>query len=202
MIDFEDIKLYLPKYLSVESNENLFENLKDFPENIDSRIYNTRILEEHTIYQGDGLEGLLVINFPDTRIDKVKSMVLSNTCDININNIRLYPSSICYSPIINLQKFIKKIEIRKTASREKISQFIQSLKKQRITQIFYLPKGGKLKQDSFIFFDKINSCSNTNIKTSELKNIRLFSLSNYGLYLLLYKLSIHFSRIREGVDRG
>jgi len=202
MIDLEEIKLYLPKYLSTVSEQNLFDNLKDFPENIDTRMYSTLLLDDQIIYQGDGLEGLLIINLPDSRIGKEKAMVLSNTCDIDINNVRFFSSSICYAPIFNLQKYINKLKARKAASAENISQFVQSLKKQRISQIFYLPGGGKLDSDSFIFFDKINSCDNSVIERKELSTKRLFSLSNYGLYLFLFKLSIHFSRIREGIDRG
>lgn len=202
MIDLEEIKLYLPKYLSAESEQNLFKNLKSFPENIDSRMYSTMLLDDQIIYQGDGLEELLIINLPDSRIGKAKAMVLSNTCDIDINNVRFFSSSICYAPIFNLQKYIDKLQARKAASAEKIYQFVQSLKKQRISQIFYLPKEGKLNSDSFIFFDKINSCDNSVIDRRELSDRRLFSLSNYGLYLFLFKLSIHFSRIREGIDRG
>ena len=202
MIDLEEIKLYLPKYLSAESEQNLFKNLKDFPDNIDSRMYSSMLLDDQIIYQGDGLEGLLIINLPDSRIGKAKAMVLSNTCDIDINNVRMFSSSICYAPLFSLQKYIDKLKARKAAPAERISQFVQSLKQQRISQIFYLPEGGKLDSDSFIFFDKINSCDNSTIDRQQLAKTRLFSLSNFGLYLFLFKLSIHFSRIREGVDRG
>jgi len=202
MIDLEEIKLYLPKYLSIESEQNLFESIKDFPENLDSRIYSAMHLDEETIFQGDGLEGLLLINLPNSRIDKAKAMILSNTCDIDINNIRIFSSSICYCPIFNLEKYINKLIEKKIASLERITHFINSVRKQMISQIFFLPKGGKLDSDSFIFFDKINSCENKIINRHDLKSTRLFSLSNYGFYLFLFKLSIHFSRIREGIDRG
>jgi len=61
MIDFEELKLYLPKYLSASSEQNLFENLKDFPDNIDERMYSYKYFEDDIIFQGDGLEGFLVI---------------------------------------------------------------------------------------------------------------------------------------------
>ncbi len=201
MINLEELKLYLPKYLSTESEKNLFENLKDFPYNIDSRIYSNINLNESTILQGDGLEGLLVINLPDKTINETKAMVLSNTCDVYENNERIYPSSICYTPIINLDKFLNKLEIKKIASPQKIFQFVDSLKKQKISQIFFLPKSGKLQNDSFIFFDKINSCDNNRIPRNRLIQNKIFTLSNYGFYLFIFKLSIHFSRIREGLDR-
>lgn len=202
MIDFEEIKLYLPKYLSASSEQNLFDNLKDFPENIDSRMYSNSQLNDEIIFQGDGIEGILVINFPDTTIKEAKVVVLSNTCDIDLNNVRMYATSICHAPIFNLNKYIQRLEARKPASLQKIRQFVESIRKQRISQIFFLPEGGKLKFDSFIFFEKINSCDNESIPREELSKRRLFTLSNYGFYLFLFKLSIHFSRIREGLDRG
>lgn len=38
MNHFEDFKQYLPKYLSPEAQANLFDDLKDFPEN-HKRLY-------------------------------------------------------------------------------------------------------------------------------------------------------------------
>ncbi len=38
MISVEDIQIYLPKYLSPDSEKSLFKELKQFPENIDDRM--------------------------------------------------------------------------------------------------------------------------------------------------------------------
>lgn len=35
----------------------------------------------------------------------------------------------------------------------------------------------------------------------QIKQKKIFTLSNYGFYMFLVKLSIHFTRVREGVDR-
>lgn len=202
MINLEDIKLYLPKYLSTTSEHDLFKNLQDFPSNIDTRIYSNMLFDDDIIYQGDGIDGFLVINLPNTKIKEAKVVILSNTCDVDVSNVRMYTSSICYTPLINLQKFIEKLKSKNNLSLDRIDQFVQSLKKQKISQILFLPKGGKLDYDAFIFFDKINSCDNMSFNRSNLNEKRLFTLSNFGLYLFLFKLSINFSRIREGVDRG
>lgn len=201
MIERDEIKKYLPKYLSESSEQNLFDNLKEFPQNIDSRMYTTQNLSDEIIYQGDGIEGFLVINLPDRAVKDANVVVLSNTCDIDLNNTRLHSSSICYSPIFNLNKYIQKLESKYSTSMERIKQFEESVRRQKISQIFFLPKVGKLTSDSFIFFDKINSCDTNSIKREALNKSRLFTLSNYGFYLFLFKLSIHFTRIREAVDR-
>lgn len=78
----EDFKQYLPKYLSAAATENLLAELKQFPGNIDQRIYTSRLQGEPTVFQGDGLAALPITNLPDERVGKAKVMVLSNTCDI------------------------------------------------------------------------------------------------------------------------
>jgi hypothetical protein len=180
MIDFEEISLYLPKYLSESSEQDLFDNLKDFPQNIDARMYSSAHLKEEIIYQGDGIAGLLVVNLPDKTIKQTDVTILSNTCDIDVNNPRMYGTSICYSPIINLDKYLQRLKGRKVASIERVGQFADSVRRQKISQIFFLPKGSKLQSDSFIFFDKINSCDSASIPREELNKKKLFTLSNYG----------------------
>ena len=203
MLSLEEIKIYLPKYLSPESEENLFDQLKQFPENMDHRLYTNYLLEPEVIYQGDGIKGLLVVNLPDAQIRPARGMILSNTCDVDERNKRLFPSSLVYAPIFNLEKYQKGLltsEILKDAGQ--IEDHIYAIKKQRITQIFYLPKGGALENESIVFLDRVNSCDNSFLSKVEIKDIRLFTLSNYGLYLFIFKLSVHFTRITEGIDRS
>lgn len=201
MIDFEEIKKYLPKYLSKESTESLFEDLKDFPENINKKFYSNTLNDEAIIFQGDGLRDLLVINLPDTRIEPFPSMVISNTCDISPENERKVEPKILYCPILKISKF--EIQLKNNhVSEDRISQYIKEIKEQRISSIFYLPKGGELPEDCIAFLDSINNCKSIFIKNEEVPGRRLFSLSNYGFYVLLFKLSIHFTRIREAVERG
>ena len=51
MTDFEEIKKYLPKYLSEESTKTLFEDLKAFPDNINNRFYSNVLDDELTIFR-------------------------------------------------------------------------------------------------------------------------------------------------------
>ncbi len=56
-------------------------------------------------------------------------------------------------------------------------------------------------EESLVFLDRIWNLDNNYIDRSSLNKSRLFTLSNTGFYIFLTKLSIHFSRIRERVDR-
>ncbi len=200
MIPFEDIKIFLPKYLSPDSEENLFAALNEFPQNLDSRLYTSYHKDDPMIFQGDGFKNFLVINFPNPKIDTAPVMILSNSCDMNPVNDRFFDSNICYAPIFKLNKY-KESLLKRGKDKNKVEGHISEIARQRIAQIFYLPKNDKIEEDSFIFFGKIISSPTTCIPKSQLKDIRLFTLSNYGLYLFLFKLSIHFTRIRENVDR-
>jgi len=96
----DEIKIYLPKFLSAESDKELFEGLRRFPDNIDSTLYTNYLEDTPVIYQGDGLKDMLVVNLPDNTIKATPSMVLSNTCDLHLKNFRFFQSQIVYAPII------------------------------------------------------------------------------------------------------
>jgi len=201
MIDFEEIKKYLPRYLSEESTKSLFEDLKTFPKNVNQRFYGNVLDDEKVIFQGDGLRDLLVINLPDTKIEPSPSIVISNTCDISPDNERKLEPKILYCPILRISRFEAQLKNNKIQE-ERISQYLREIKEQRISSIFYLPKGGELPEDCIALLDGINNCKISFVKNEEVPSRRLFSLSNYGFYVLLFKLSIHFTRIREAVERG
>ena len=54
--------------------------------------------------------------------------------------------------------------------------------------------------EAVVFFDYTNSFDIHFINRDSLKEKRLVSLSNYGFYILLIKLSIHFTRVQEKVQ--
>jgi hypothetical protein len=192
----ENIKDYLPKFLSSSSNEELFSCLKGFPNNIDSRFYSDYVFNiKDTGIQGDGMEDFLFFNWQNNQMIKSNAMILSNSCDISFENKRTDTPFISYCPMISLAK---SIEILKTKGKD-ISAIELSIKKQEVTSMFYLPKGQGLSEDKIAMFDRIQSCPNND--ETRLKAKKIFTLSNYGFYLFLLKLSIHFTRIRDGINR-
>lgn len=195
----ELIKQFLPKYLSPEEKLNLKNLIEDFPYNLDSRFYTSYLNGTEVIYQGDGIKKMNVIQLPKSEIKKTNCIILSNTCDIDIENSRLFASRLTYAPIIQLDKYIN---LYKTngISADRIKSHVKSIREQEITQILYLPKSSS-HEESIVFLDRINNCSNDEIDRSDLKSRRIFTLSNYGFYVLLIKLSVSFSRIAEKVNR-
>lgn len=194
-----ELRTFLPKYLSADSTKELLDLFKDFPENMNDRFYSQFLKNEDIIFQGDGLQNMPVIELPKTDIKSQKCIVLSNTCDIDLSNKRDFPSSICYSPIISVERYYNLLTNKSQKPEAYVKSHINDIRKQRVTQILYLPKGSGLNDESIVFLDKINNISNHHVNR-EISN-RLFILSDYGLYILLLKISIHFTRIQEKVDR-
>jgi len=201
MMNEDDIIKYLPNYLNTKEQKALFDELNEFPDNIDTRLYSNK-LDDNIIYQGDGLKDLPIVDL--TNIEKgiklQKCIILSNTCDMDIANKRNFTPSIIYAPIIALSNYRRYLEKNKI-DKEKIKSHIVSIKKQFITQILFLPANNTI-EDSLVFLDRIQNIDYRYISRKTLEERRLFTLSNYGFYLFIYKLSIHFLRIQERVHRN
>ena len=154
-MNLEDIKIYLPKFLSAESEKELFEGLKKFPDNIDTRLYTNYLDDSKIIYQGDGIKDMLIFNISDKEIKPTPSVIFSNTCDIDLNNKRNFSSQIVYAPIFNLKKYEDALYKNSKKSKEQIYSHIESIKKQEVTQIFYLPQIEDKIDDSIVFLDRV-----------------------------------------------
>jgi hypothetical protein len=201
VIRLEDFEIYLPKYLSAESKGALFEGLKQFPNSIDSRLYTDSLKDERIIFQGDGLPNLPFLIFPESKSQSVNAIIVSNSCDIDPRNKRFFRASVVYAPILQLQRY-RNMLLREGVPENEITSHIESIKKQEITQVFFLPAHGRLGEDSFVLLDRLISCDNEFLNRDVLRDSRLFTLSDYGHYLFLVKISMHFCRMHEGVDRG
>lgn len=193
----EEIPEYLPYYLTEEKKEGLALALKDFPEKIN--YFTNQHFEFGTVLQGDGWKGFDVVNIQSMEKKSIKGMVLSNSCDISIANPRDIPTSIVFAPIISLNSYEDKLK-ESGISEERIRSKFQSIKKQEVTSLFYLPASGDL-EESIILLDNLHSLPVRYFqeKTSRKK---VFTLSQIGFYLFLFKLSIHFCRFHENLQRG
>jgi hypothetical protein len=203
MVEFDDLKVYLPKYLSDESLDDLLEDIKKFVLTGSNKdIYTTELENEKQVFQGDALKSMPFITFPfDTTPVECKVLVLSNSCDINPENSRPFDSHLMYAPISRLAAYIERLQAS-DLNEQKLINHISDIKSQSVTQILYLPQHENgPDQDCIVFLDRICHCDNSFVNLESLKERRLFSFSNYGFYLLLLKLSIHFTRIREKIDR-
>jgi hypothetical protein len=197
----EEIKIYLPKYLSADSKNALLDALREFPDIDAEKFYTSKLADTSIYYQGDGVRGFIYMQLPETETKVVNALLLSNTCDMASENVRLFKNRVVYAPILKLELY-EKVLNESGVSPEKIADHIASIKNQQITQIFYLPRYNDHVCESLVFFDQVLNISPDYFADStDIQQRRIFSLSNFGHYLLLFKLSFHFCRFQDKIDR-
>jgi len=195
----ENIELFLPRYLTDTTASGLIDSLRQFPDNVDQRLYLGSLAASEPMLQGDGIEELTVCHLSTRSFYDAPCVVLSNSCDIDPANERHTPVNICYAPIFRLDKYRQELE--RKYDHGKATSVVESIRKQRVTQYFYLPSGLGLSYEGVVFLDQVCSAPPTPEFHAQMKARRIFTLSQYGFYLFLFKLSVHFTRMGEGVDR-
>lgn len=198
---FDKIKIYLPQYLSSQEHKKLFKELAQFPtDGTKETIYTSALNNSDYLLQGDGIKNMPYLDFPNTEINELSAILLSNTCDMSTDNHRLNSCRVLYSPIINFEKY--KNALYNKFDKERVDNHIQDIKKQHISQLLYLPKGAGLEYDGLVFFDRTISIPLKECIVKKMCTNKIFTLSNFGFYLFLIKISIHFTRIQEKIDRN
>ena len=148
----EEIKKYLPQYLTADSSKKLFEQLSRFPtDGTKDVVYTSALKADRHLFQGDGVKDAFYVDLPNLKEGRVPAILLSNTCDMNMENQRINPCRIMYAPLMNFDKYAAAI---RTKYPEKAENHLKELKAQHITQALFLPKGEGLDNDSILFFDR------------------------------------------------
>jgi hypothetical protein len=211
----EVFRTYLPKYLSPEQQASLTKRLyDDFPSSSDSNKVFCRLPDENVFLQGDGIEDIPFSRFsldpPRFEIDFRDGVLISNTCDISPENQRLSQANASFVAIYPLASYLSELQLC-GITQDRIRSFEQSLRANHITNLMYLPPllsdGHEVLGESFMRFDQVTCLpaeildSKYDRKYAPMGN-RWFSLSQYGFFLFILKLSVHFCRFRENVVRS
>lgn len=189
-ISQSDIQKYLPQYLSNDAKEALKNSLDNFPNNLENMIMTEDVFNEYKskLLQSDIVE---CKNIYDGRNAKV--MIISNSCDNSSENKRNFPICVSFVVILSLEKMERTFK-KNGKDEQSINSQIDAIKKQQVTNMFYLP------DDTVALLDRTMHLDYS--KFSEAMINKIASLSNYGFYAFLFKLSYHFTRLREGTQRG
>lgn len=193
-ITVESIETQIPYYLTQSAKDNLVKALNDIPRcNYYTGLYSTDVL------QGDGWSNLEVLRFEDGARKEIKGMILSNSCDISPENVRDFPTKISFAPIIRLSKYAEKLAA-KGFPQDKINSRLQSIRIQQTSNMFFLPKGGELDDDFVALLGDLHTMP-FNVFGIKKERVKQFTLSQAGFYLFLFKLSVHFCRFHEALER-
>jgi hypothetical protein len=196
MITLEQIQEYLPKYLSPKQQQDLAAQLRDF----ENRSYYTN-LHETEMLQGDGWTKIEIVDLTTGTRDKIKGILLSNSCDIAASNVREFPPRIVFAPLIPLHAFADLLKQTPNLKPEQIDSKIDSIRKQRVTSLFYLPRGAALDSDHIAVLDDLHNIPLQRF-LEDSDRTKVFTLGQMGFYLFLFKISIHFCGFQEGISRS
>lgn len=220
-LDINNFERLLPSYLREEGKHRLrkaleqfspnrgevgLENLSQSKESIDYSNFFSDISPNYFM-QGDMLNSVRIVDW-DEEIDDYYSgfssvMLISNTCDVTQENERSlnYKQSLL-APVISVEEYFADLEDT-GYSVDKIKSYHTSLKKQEISNLIYIPRNDINGKEYIVFLDKIiwHPSKTLQKQVKNLEDSRFISLSNFGFYLVILKISYHLCRLPEEVDR-
>jgi hypothetical protein len=197
----DTIKDQIPHYLTQPQKVALAAALNDF---INGGSLKSFEIDAYAgdLLQGDGWTGLTLFSFSSGERRSVRGLILSNSCDIDPANPRDMPAKVTFVPLIRLSK-LENVWLEAGVENNRIEQKIRAVRSQNITSMFYLPKLHQLEESVAMLEDAHSMPLDTFLSTASANNGRkkLFTLSQSAFYLLMFKLSVHFCRMHENVNR-
>jgi len=186
----EDLARYFPHYLTHPQRDTVAKELGNFPN------VNFYLDRYHTQYLQGDCWGPIAIN---TATPPVAGVILSNSCDIDLENKRALPPSVVFSPLISIKSYRTQLE-RGGLNNQAIEAKLHDIRRQAVTDIIYFPPSVSVREESLIWLCKVFSVPMKRIAAVE-KIKKSFTLSQVGFYIFTMKLAIHFCRLHENVPR-
>jgi hypothetical protein len=192
----EASRIAFPPYLTGADRASLLSALSDFPKNT-NYFLNKPYAE---VLQGDGVAGFsyLYKTGDGLRERTVKGIIVTNSCDMDLSNDPSAEANVLFAPIAKLSTVLDGY-LALGRSKEELEARAGDIRAQRVTEVCYLPSHGEF-PESVAMLDDIRPEPLREFLSR--KDARLFSLSQYGFWIFLIKLSMHFVRMREGVRRS
>ncbi len=200
-LDLESLQQQIPYYLTAEDRQVLVDELKAISKGGTANYFLTRYNDafQADMLQGDGWRAFQLFKFDTGERRWVQGLVLSNSCDVEPGNARDVPARVIFAPLVRLADYENLLRSSKIDP-QKVDQKLTEIRLQKTTNMFFLPAGGPLAEDHVVRLDDAHSMPvAAHLGTKERK--KLFTLSNTGFYMLVLKLSVHFCRLHEKVNR-
>lgn len=200
-LDAETLRRQIPFYLTAEDQKILLAELTAISGSgkVEYLLGAYRDSLKDVMLQGDGWRGFQLLLFETGERRSVRGIVLSNSCDVDPDNPRDVPARVIFVPLVRLAAFKAILDVSGIGA-ERVAAKLAAIKAQRTSNIFYLRAGGALKEDYVARFDDVHNMPVAAHAKSEDRE-KLFTLSNVGFYMLVLKLSVHFCRLQEKVNR-
>ncbi len=200
-LDLESLQQQIPYYLTAGDRQVLVDALKAISNGGTADYFLSQYRDSFRadILQGDGWRGFQLFKFETGERRSIQGLVMSNTCDVEPGNARDIPARVTFAPLVRLAAYELALRASGIAVK-KVDEKLASIRAQKTTNMFFLPRGGPLMEDHVARLDDVHSmpvAAHVGAQGRE----KLFTLSNTGFYMLVLKLSVHFCRLQEKVNR-
>lgn len=190
----EQMRRYLPHWLNAEQKKDLYAALGRYP---DIDYYAT--FPDPSMLQGDAWRPFVLLDFDSGERRQVAGVVVSNSCDIALENNPDNDQCVLFSPLLNLQTIAGRLQTAGKTEKQ-IADTLSAIRRQEKADFLYFPSPGGSFPETIARLDHIQPQP---LRTfAGIDRSRLFRLSQAGFCLFLIKLAIHFTRIQERVDRA
>jgi hypothetical protein len=207
----DELELLLPPYLTASNKSRLTDALAQFVNRNERKEIDYEDFYKdynHPYFlQSDTVKEIRFAewNFSSASYEKAytDAIIISNTCDISFDNIRTLNAKQCLmAPLIEFEEYLKNL-ISGGYTTNQIATFTSNVKSQLTTNIFYLPADDRGGKEYLVLLDHVFwfPTSELNTYRSDISRTRIVSLSHFGHYLFLLKLSYHLCRLPEQCDR-
>ncbi|MGR3498800.1 MAG: hypothetical protein ACU0E9_07900 [Limimaricola soesokkakensis] len=199
--DPENLQRHIQHYLTAEDRKVLVEELEAISKGGQAGYFLSDYNNDfkNDMLQGDGWTGFQILTFEKGERRSVRGIVLSNSCDVDPSNARDLSSHVTFAPLFRLSK-IRSLLLESGLAEDRVDEKIAAIRSQKTTTIFFLPAGGPLEEDYVVRLDLAHSMPVSAHQAAQGRS-KIFTLSNTGFYMLVFKLSVHFCRLHENVNR-
>ena len=200
-LDLESLQQQIPYYLTAKDRQVLVDELKAISkgEPADYFLSPYRDSFKADMLQGDGWRGFQLFKFDTGERRTVQGIVMSNSCDVEPRNARDVPARVMFAPLVKFAAY--EVVLRASGiDTKKVDEKLASIRGQKTTNMFFLPAGGPLVEDHVVRLDDAHSMPFAAHASAQGRE-KLFTLTNTGFYMLVLKLSVHFCRLHEKVNR-
>lgn len=201
-LEKDELERYFPSYLTKAGKESILSGIRAFQNKENYGLFLSGISgsPKDTILQGDICRGFSYYDFSkEGLVENIAGIVISNSCDISTENKRNLPVNVVFCPLFSLKMYQKLLE-DEGFDKNRVEGIISSIKNQNTTNILFLPESQFITQDAVVRLDMAYSISLNHLKAKS-GDYKICSLNQFGFYLLLFKLSVHFCRLHEGIER-
>lgn len=201
----------LPPYLTSDAKERLQNALKQFKRDghdIDyAHFYPLAPKKETDFLQGDLLSEIPMPywNQETQSYETVyrDAIIVSNACDLSTDNHRSLNLKQCVlAPLLDFEEYI--IDLKSSGYAEnKLKTYLNEITHQKISNLLYLPPNPVNQKAYIAQLDKFFwvPVASLNGLKQNIEKERITSLSMFGHYLFVVKVSYHLCRLPEEKDR-